>query len=53
MKTGVIESNMLDGVLTPLWLSLKVAFWATLAAGILGMAVGAWLARPAAVAVRT
>ena len=41
----MIESNMLDGVLTPLWLSLKVAFWATLAAGILGMAVGFYLAR--------
>ena len=41
----MIEANMLDGVLTPLWLSLKVAFWATLAASFLGMAVGFYLAR--------
>ena|SRR5690554_2042254 len=32
-------------VLTPLWLSLKVAFWATLASSIAGVALGLYLAR--------
>jgi len=32
-------------VLTPLWLSLKVAFWATLASGLLGIGLGLYLAK--------
>lgn len=32
-------------VLTPLWLSLQVAFWAALAAGALGVALGLYLAK--------
>jgi len=32
-------------VLTPLWLSLKVAFWATVASGLLGIGVGLYLAK--------
>lgn len=39
------ESSLVPGVLTPLWLSLQVAFWATVASGILGVAVGFGLAR--------
>jgi len=32
-------------VLTPLWLSLQVAFWATLASGLLGICLGLYLAK--------
>lgn len=32
-------------VLTPLWLSLQVAFWATLAASLLGIVLGLYLAK--------
>nr|WP_244609965.1 molybdate ABC transporter permease subunit [Lampropedia puyangensis] len=32
-------------VLTPLWLSLKVAFWATLIASVLGVGLGLYLAK--------
>lgn len=39
------DTPLLAGLLTPLWLSLKVAFWATVASSILGMAVGFYLAR--------
>lgn len=34
-----------DDVLTPLWLSLQVAFWATLAASVLGIVLGLYLAK--------
>jgi len=39
------QSDVLAGVLTPLWLSLKVAFWATLLSSVLGVALGLYLAR--------
>jgi molybdate ABC transporter, permease protein len=41
----VTDIALLPGVLTPLWLSLKVAFWATVASALLGMALGFYLAR--------
>lgn len=39
------DTPLLTGVLTPLWLSLKVAFWATVASSVIGVGVGYGLAR--------
>jgi len=39
------DTPLLTGVLTPLWLSLKVAFWATVASSLIGVGVGYGLAR--------
>lgn len=39
------EPALFAGVLTPLYLSLKVAFWATVMSSLLGVAVGYGLAR--------
>lgn len=39
------DTPLLTGVLTPLWLSLKVAFWATVASSLIGVGIGYGLAR--------
>ena len=39
------DLSIAKDVLTPLWLSLQVAFWATLFSGLLGIAVGLYLAK--------
>lgn len=39
------DISLWSDVLTPLWLSLKVAFWATVFATVLGVALGLYLAK--------
>lgn len=39
------DLSLLRDVATPLWLSLQVAFWATLAASLLGIGLGLYLAK--------
>ena len=41
----MMESPLLAGLLTPLWLSLQVAFWATVISSMLGVGLGFYLAR--------
>lgn len=40
-----IDISLWSDVLTPLWLSLKVAFWATVFSSILGVGLGLYLAK--------
>lgn len=39
------DISLWSDVLTPLWLSLKVAFWATVMASVLGVGLGLYLAK--------
>lgn len=41
----MVETSALAAAMTPLWLSLKVAFFATILSAVLGVALGLYLAR--------
>ncbi|MDH5856381.1 molybdate ABC transporter permease subunit [Lampropedia aestuarii] len=45
MLVNWADISLWSDVLTPLWLSLKVAFWATVFASVLGVALGLYLAK--------